>query len=187
VLAAAHLVGADLALAALALAEQAPAVGRGTRIMLSVPGGRALLIDESYNANPLSMRAAFALLGQAPIGARGRRIAVLGDMLELGAAGADLHRELAGPIRENGIDLVFCSGPLMAALWEALPSTCRGGYAKDAAALEPEVVGAVRGGDAIMIKGSFGSRMGPIVKTLTRLYAAPPAPDPAHDRVKVQG
>ena len=187
VLAAAHLVGADLALAALALAEQAPAAGRGTRIELGVPGGSALLIDESYNANPLSMRAAFALLGQAPIGARGRRIAVLGDMLELGAAGADLHRELAGPIRENGIDLVFCAGPLMAALWEALPSTCRGGYAKDAAALEPDVVAAVRGGDAVMIKGSFGSRMGPIVKALVRRYAAPAAPDPAHDRVQVQG
>jgi UDP-N-acetylmuramoyl-tripeptide--D-alanyl-D-alanine ligase len=187
VLAAAHLVGADLALAALALAEQAPAAGRGTRIMLGVPGGSALLIDESYNANPLSMRAAFALLGQAPIGARGRRIAVLGDMLELGAAGPDLHRELAGPIRESGIDLVFCSGPLMAALWEALPSTCRGGYAKDAAALEPEVVGAVRGGDAIMIKGSLGSRMGPIVKTLMRQFPASAVPDPAQDRVQVQG
>src|SRR5262245_40565442 len=187
VLAAAHLVGADLALAALALADQAPAAGRGTRIALAVPGGNALLIDESYNANPLSMRAAFALLGQAPIGARGRRIAVLGDMLELGPAGADLHRELAGPVRENGIDLVFCSGPLMAALWEALPSACRGGYAKDAAALEPEVVAAVRSGDAVMVKGSFGSRMGPIVKALMRRYAAPAAPDPAPDRVQVQG
>ena len=95
-LAAAQLAGADLALAALALAEQTPAAGRGTRIALAVPGGAALLIDESYNANPASMRAALALLGQAPIGARGRRIAVLGDMLELGAAGAALHRELAG-------------------------------------------------------------------------------------------
>src|SRR5436309_1781558 len=137
--------------------------------------------------NPLSMRAALALLGQAPIGARGRRVAVLGDMLELGTVGAELHRELAAPIRENGIDLVFCSGPLMAALWEALPSACRGGYAKDAAALEPEVVAAVRSGDAVMIKGSFGSRMGLIVKALTRLYAAPAAPDPAHDRVQIQG
>jgi len=187
VLAAAHLAGADLALAALALADQAPAAGRGTRIDLDVPGGSALLIDESYNANPLSMRAAFALLGQAPIGPRGRRIAVLGDMLELGAAGADLHRELAGSIRENGIDLVFCAGPLMAALWEALPSACRGGYAKDAATLEPEVVAAVRGGDAVMVKGSFGSRMGGIVKALSRRYAAPAAPEPMQARVQAQG
>jgi UDP-N-acetylmuramoyl-tripeptide--D-alanyl-D-alanine ligase len=180
VLAAASLVGADLALAALALAEQAPAAGRGTRIALGVPGGSALLIDESYNANPLSMRAALALLGQAPIGARGRRIAVLGDMLELGAAGADLHRELAGPIREHGIDLVYCAGPLMAALWEALPSERRGGYAKDASALEPDVLAAVRGGDAVMIKGSFGSRMGPIVKALMRRFPAPAVSDLAH-------
>jgi UDP-N-acetylmuramoyl-tripeptide--D-alanyl-D-alanine ligase len=182
VLAAAQLAGADLALAALALAEQAPAVGRGTRITLGMPGGTALLIDESYNANPLSMRAAFALLGHAPIGARGRRIAVLGDMLELGAAGAELHRELAGSIGESGIDLVFCAGPLMESLWQALPSERRGGYAKDAGALEAEVLAAVRNGDAVMIKGSFGSRMGPIVKALVRHY--PASADLVEDRVQ---
>src|SRR5262249_41865124 len=110
VLAAAKLAGADLALAALALAEQTPATGRGTRIALGVPGGGALLIDESYNANPLSMRAALALLAQTPVGARGRRIAVLGDMLELGSRAAELHRELTDPIREHGIDLVYCAG-----------------------------------------------------------------------------
>ena len=177
VLAAAQLAGADLALAALALAEQRPAAGRGTRIALAVPGGGALLIDESYNANPLSMRAAFALLGQAPVGARGRRIAVLGDMLELGAAGAELHRELAGPIRENDIDIVFCAGPLMEALWQALPSERRGGYAKDAETLQAEVLAAVSGGDAVMVKGSFGSRMGSIVKSLVRHYPVPAASD----------
>ena len=84
VLAAAALAGADLALAALALAELQPAAGRGARMTLELPGGAALLIDESYNANPASMRAALALLGQAESGPRGRRIAVLGDMLELG-------------------------------------------------------------------------------------------------------
>ena len=177
VLAAAQLACADLALAALALAEQRPAAGRGTRISLAVPGGGALLIDESYNANPLSMRAAFALLGQAPVGARGRRIAVLGDMLELGAAGAELHRELAGAIRDNGIDIVFCAGPLMEALWQALPSERRGGYAKDAEALQAEVLAAVSGGDAVMVKGSFGSRMGSIVKGLVRHYPVPAASD----------
>ena len=87
VLAAASLAGADLALAALALADlKPPSGGRGARITLDLPGGTALLIDESYNANPASMRAALALLGQAPMGPRGRRIAVLGDMLELGRA-----------------------------------------------------------------------------------------------------
>ncbi len=185
VLAAAKLAGADLALAALALAEQAPATGRGTRIALGVAGGGAILIDESYNANPLSMRAALALLAQTPIGARGRRIAVLGDMLELGSSAAALHRELADPIREHGIDLVYCAGPLMEALWEALPLERRGGYAKEAGALEGEIVAALRGGDAVMIKGSFGSRMGPIVKALARRY--PAAPDPAPTRIPVQG
>jgi UDP-N-acetylmuramoyl-tripeptide--D-alanyl-D-alanine ligase len=173
VLAAAQLAGADLALAALALADQAPAAGRGTRVTLDLPGGSALLIDESYNANPLSMRAAFALLGQAPIGARGRRIAVLGDMLELGEAGATLHRELAKEIDKNGIDLVFCAGPLMESLWQALPSARRGGYAEDAPALEADVLAAVRSGDVVMIKGSFASRMGSIVKALIRRYSPP--------------
>jgi len=170
VLAAASLAGADLALAALALAEFAPAKGRGTRIALELPAGEALLIDESYNANPTSMRAALALLGQAPVEPPGRRIAVLGDMLELGPAAADLHAGLAEAVTGNAIDLVFCAGPLMEALWLALPPERRGGYAKDAAALEPMVIAAVRGGDAVMIKGSAGSKMAPIVTSLATRY-----------------
>jgi UDP-N-acetylmuramoyl-tripeptide--D-alanyl-D-alanine ligase len=170
VLAACVLAGADLALAALALAAFKPALGRGTRVSLQVPGGSALLIDESYNANPASMAAAIALLGQAPLGARGRRIAVLGDMLELGAQGPDLHRGLATAIGAAKVDLVFCAGPLMRHLWEALPSAARGGYAESAAALEPNVLGALRAGDAVMVKGSLGSRMGPIVKALERRF-----------------
>jgi UDP-N-acetylmuramoyl-tripeptide--D-alanyl-D-alanine ligase len=170
VLAAVSLAGADLALAALALNNLKPASGRGARTMLSVPGGKALLIDESYNANPASMRAAIALLGGAPVGKRGRRIAVLGDMLELGPAGAELHRALADTIETAEIDLVFCSGPLMHALWEALPSRARGGYAETAAGLEPTVLAAVQAGDAVMVKGSLGSRMGPIVRALERQF-----------------
>ena len=138
---------------------------------MRVPGGSALLIDESYNANPASMAAAIALLGQAPLGARGRRIAVLGDMLELGGQGAALHRALAEPIEAAAVDLVFCSGPLMHALWEALPSASRGGYAETAVALEPSVLAAIRAGDAVMVKGSLGSKMGPIVKALERQYS----------------
>ena len=179
VLAAAALAGADLALAALALADLKPALGRGARVALLVPGGAALLIDESYNANPASMAAAIALLGQAPVGERGRRIAVLGDMLELGPTGADLHRGLAGPLEEAKIDLVFCSGPLMHALWEALPSNRRGGYAGTAAELEPAVLEALRAGDAIMVKGSLGSKMGPIVKALERQFPRQGARDRA--------
>lgn len=177
VLAAAKLAGADLALAALALAELTPAAGRGTRIELHLPGGPALLIDESYNANPVSMRAALALLGQAPLGPYGRRIAVLGDMLELGRDAAALHRDLAESVVANGIDLVFCSGPQMRNLWQALPSERRGGYAENSKGLEPQVLDAVQGGDAIMVKGSNGSKMAPIVKALQRSYAAD-----AHDR-----
>jgi len=170
VLAAVALVGADLALAALALVNLRPAAGRGARARLRLPGGSALLIDESYNANPASMVAAIELLGQAPVKKSGRRIAVLGDMLELGPAGPELHRALAAPLTAAGVDLVFCSGPLMRSLWEALPSGRRGGYAETAAALELAVLDAIRDGDAVMVKGSLGSKMGPIVKALERQF-----------------
>jgi UDP-N-acetylmuramoyl-tripeptide--D-alanyl-D-alanine ligase len=179
VLAAAKLAGADLAISAIALADFQPASGRGTRIMLDVRGDRALLIDESYNANPVSMAAAIALLGQAEPGPLGRRIAVLGDMLELGAQSDALHRGLAGPIVDHAVDLVFCAGPAMRNLWEALPSNRRGGYASNSSALEPQVLDAVSGGDAIMIKGSFGSKMTPIVKALARKFAPRAALDAA--------
>jgi UDP-N-acetylmuramoyl-tripeptide--D-alanyl-D-alanine ligase len=175
VLAAASLVGTDLALAALALDNLKPASGRGARATLRLPGGSALLIDESYNANPASMAAAIALLGQAAVGKHGRRIAVLGDMLELGAQGVGLHRALAAPIQAAGVDLVYCSGPLMRALWEALPTSRRGGYAETAAVLQPAVLAVLRDGDAVMVKGSLGSKMGPLVKALERQFARPAA------------
>jgi UDP-N-acetylmuramoyl-tripeptide--D-alanyl-D-alanine ligase len=170
VLAAATLAGADLALAALALAELAPVAGRGAVIDIDLPDGPARVIDESYNANPVSIDAALALLGQAPVGPRGRRIAVLGDMLELGPQGPALHRRLVEPVLANGVDLVFCCGPLMCGLWQALPASRRGGYAENAAALEAQVLRAIRAGDAVMVKGSLGSRMAPIVKALQRAY-----------------
>ena len=170
VLAAAALVGADLALAMLALNRLKPSTGRGVRSTLKVPGGSALLIDESYNANPASMAAAIALLGQAPVGRHGRRIAVLGDMLELGKQGVELHSGLAAPVERANVDLVYCCGPLMHALWEALPSGRRGGYAETAAELELSVLDAIRDGDAVMVKGSLGSKMGPIVKALERQF-----------------
>jgi UDP-N-acetylmuramoyl-tripeptide--D-alanyl-D-alanine ligase len=181
VLAACVLAGADLALAALALADVRPASGRGARMTLALPGGEALLIDESYNANPASMRAALALLGGAELGSRGRRIAVLGDMLELGPRGADLHRDLAESVLAQDIDLVFCCGPLMRALWEALPPARQGSYGETSSALEPLVLATVQPGDAVMVKGSLGSRMAPIVKALQSRYARParsPMPAP---------
>jgi UDP-N-acetylmuramoyl-tripeptide--D-alanyl-D-alanine ligase len=170
VLAAAELVGADLALAALALAELQPVAGRGAPIGIALPGGQALILDESYNANPASVEAALAVLGGSPVGPQGRRIAVLGDMLELGADGPALHRALAKSVIANAVDLVFCCGPLMRMLWEALPASRRGGYSEDSAALEAQVLPAIRAGDVVMVKGSLGSRMAPIVKALQRNY-----------------
>ncbi|WP_424627641.1 UDP-N-acetylmuramoylalanyl-D-glutamyl-2,6-diaminopimelate--D-alanyl-D-alanine ligase [Bradyrhizobium sp. SYSU BS000235] len=179
VLAAASLAGADLALSAIALSNMTPAAGRGVRDVLEFADGTATLIDESYNANPASMAAAITVLGQAEVGSRGRRIAVLGDMLELGPTGPDLHRALAAPITANNIDAVFCCGPLMRHLWEALPSGKKGGYAEHSAALEAQVVAAIGVGDAIMVKGSLGSRMKQIVTALQKRFPGKAALDDA--------
>jgi UDP-N-acetylmuramoyl-tripeptide--D-alanyl-D-alanine ligase len=177
VLAAASLAGADLALAGLALSQAQPAAGRGLRHMLEVGHGEATLIDESYNANPASMAAALNVLGAASIGPQGRRIAVLGDMLELGPTAAELHRGLIDAVRANHIDLVYCCGPLMRNLWDALSSGKRGGYAESAVALETQVVAAIRAGDAIMVKGSLGSKMKPVVNALERRFPGKTALD----------
>jgi UDP-N-acetylmuramoyl-tripeptide--D-alanyl-D-alanine ligase len=179
VLAASALVGADLARAALSLSQIEPAAGRGVRRMLGVSSGEAILIDESYNANPASMAAALDVLGQAPVGPRGRRIAMLGDMLELGPNGPALHGGLIEAIRANRIDLVYCCGPLMRNLWDALSTGKRGGYAESAAALEAEAVAAIRAGDAIMVKGSLGSKMKTIVNALEKRFPGKAALDDA--------
>ncbi len=172
VLGAAKLAGADLALAALALAERPPVKGRGERVPLVLRGGDALLIDESYNANPVSMRAALAVLDQSEVTGKGRRIAVMGDMLELGPESEALHGALVDPVTQGRTDLVFCCGPLMENLWKRLPADRRGAYAGDAATLESAVLAAVRPGDVLMVKGSNGSRMGRIVEAL-KAYAKP--------------
>jgi UDP-N-acetylmuramoyl-tripeptide--D-alanyl-D-alanine ligase len=179
VLAAASLAGADLALASLSLSQIAPAAGRGVRRVLVTPGGEVTLIDESYNANPASMAAALSVLGQAPVGPRGRRIAVLGDMLELGVASAQLHASLNDAIKTNHVDLVYCCGPLMRNLWDALSTGKRGGYADSAADLQTQVLSAVRAGDAVMIKGSFGSKMKTIVTALEKRFPGNAALDEA--------
>jgi UDP-N-acetylmuramoyl-tripeptide--D-alanyl-D-alanine ligase len=179
VLAAASLVGADLALAALSLSQLEPAAGRGVRRTLEVASGEATLIDESYNANPASMAAALNVLGRAAVGPQGRRIAVLGDMLELGPTSAALHRGLNEAIKANHIDLVYCCGPLMRNLWDALSTGKRGGYADSAANLEAQAVAAIRAGDAIMIKGSLGSKMKTIVNALEKRFPGKVALDEA--------
>ncbi len=175
VLATTALLGANVRLAAQALGELHAGRGRGARLILPVSGGEILLIDESYNANPASMRAALALLGQTRRSGRGRRIAVLGDMLELGPSGRELHRSLVESIDENDIDLVFCCGPMMRSLWDALSVERRGGYAPTSAQLEALVLAAATAGDSVMVKGSLGSRMAGIVKALERHHQREPA------------
>ena len=174
VMAVIHALGADLARAALALGALTPPVGRGERTALAIGGGTAYLVDESYNANPASVRAALATLAGIETGPRGRRIAVLGDMLELGPAAPDLHRGLAEAIEAARIDLVFVAGPLMRSLFEALPVSRRGGVADVANDLIEPLAGVLRPGDAVMVKGSNGSRMGRIVEALKARYAVDP-------------
>jgi UDP-N-acetylmuramoyl-tripeptide--D-alanyl-D-alanine ligase len=170
VLAGASLLGADLARAALSLSQLEAPAGRGVRRMLEVGNGEATLIDESYNANPASMGAALNVLGQAPIGPHGRRIAIIGDMLELGPTGPALHRGLIEAVKANNIDLVYCCGPLMRNLWDALSAGKRGGYADNSTSLEVQAVGAIRAGDAIMVKGSLGSKMKVIINALEKRF-----------------
>ena len=170
VLAGASLLGADLARAALSLSQLEAPAGRGVRRILEVGNGEATLIDESYNANPASMGAALNVLGQAPVGPHGRRIAILGDMLELGPTGPALHRGLAEAVRANHIDLVYCCGPLMRNLWDALSTGKRGGYADSSASLQAQAVAAIRAGDAIMVKGSLGSKMKVIINALEKRF-----------------
>ena len=148
----------------------APA-GRGQRLTVRLAAGAFALIDDSYNASPVAMAAAFEVLGRTVPGAGGRRIAVLGDMLELGAEAAALHAGLAEPLQAHGIDLVFTAGPAMANLAQALPASMRGGHAADSASLAPLVAEAVRAGDVVTVKGSAGSRMGAVVRALQALDA----------------
>lgn len=165
-------VGGDLDGACAALASVAAPRGRGERWVLRTENGSAILIDESYNANPVSMQAALDLLGQFEPSGTGRRTAVLGDMLELGEAGPDLHAALAAGIAENSVDRVFCCGPLMRALWDQLPDKQKATYAGRSEDLVASVVDDVGAGDVIMVKGSLGSRMGPLVEALLTRYDA---------------
>ena len=173
VMAVIHSLGADLAAAALSLAALSPPAGRGERTALELEGGTAWLIDESYNANPAAVRAALATLSGIETGPRGRRIAVLGDMLELGPTSPELHRGLAESVEAAGIDLVFAAGPLTRNLYEALPVSRRGAVAETSADLIEPLTRTLRPGDAVMVKGSNGSRMGRIVEALKGRYAAP--------------
>jgi UDP-N-acetylmuramoyl-tripeptide--D-alanyl-D-alanine ligase len=161
--------GLDLAQAARKLGELIPPKGRGARSRIKGPAGAFTLIDESYNANPASMRAAFALLGEAKPGPAARRIAVLGDMLELGPGGPAYHAGLLEAIEQSDTDLVYVSGTLMEHLWDVLPPYRRGAKAGTAQDLAALLTHDLRAGDVVMVKGSFGSRMGLVVDALKSL------------------
>jgi UDP-N-acetylmuramoyl-tripeptide--D-alanyl-D-alanine ligase len=148
----------DVLNAAAALKAFAPLNGRGARF----DAGGVEVIDESYNANPASMRAALALLGDA----KGRRIAVLGDMLELGADATAHHAGLAKPIEDARADLAFLSGPGMAALWEKLPVSRRGAYAATSAEIVTPLLKELRKGDVVLVKGSNGSKLSVVIDAL---------------------
>ena len=163
-LSAAAVLGADPVRGAAALMGFMPVAGRGAQRVIAVAGGRALLLDESYNASAIAMRAAFAVLAMQPAT---RRVAVLGDMRELGDIGPAEHAALADAAADAA-DVVFTCGPLMAHLCRALPAGKRGAHADDSAALAPIVAAALRPGDAVLVKGSLGSRMKIIVEAIDR-------------------
>ena len=172
VLGAVHLAGADVEKAMQALSTMQPETGRGRRHTLSTGSGTFVLIDESYNANPASMAAAIALLRDTVPAEGGRRIAVLGDMLEMGEFSAKVHAELAQPLIKAGIEDVWLAGPDMAALRDALPEEVRCEYRPDVEALLPEVVEWVRPGDVLVVKSSKGTGFNRIVSALLDKHAA---------------
>ena len=165
------LAGGDGQAAAHALSEFGAIDGRGVSRPISLAaGGFFVLVDEAYNANPASMAEAITTLAGRP---GLRRIAALGDMLELGVHENIYHAGLAEPIVAASIDLVYCAGPRMKHLWDALPASQRGAYAETAAALAPILADAVREGDVVMVKGSNGSRMAEVVRALKALDVQP--------------
>ncbi len=164
-LAAIQAAGGDTGLAAAALSGFGAGAGRGEMRRIATPDdGTALLLDESYNASDSSVRAALLVLAAQK--AR-RRIAVLGDMLELGDFGPGLHRALASDAA-NAADLVYACGPLMGHLFNALPERRRGFHTEDAASLAPLISAALRDGDAVLVKGSLGMGMAEIIRALHR-------------------
>jgi UDP-N-acetylmuramoyl-tripeptide--D-alanyl-D-alanine ligase len=181
VLAAVKAARADVGAAAAALGRVEGLAGRGRLHRIALPGGAFELIDESYNASPASMRAAFAVLAAAEPAAGGRRIAVLGDMLELGSESERLHAELAEPLAKASVNHVFTVGRDMKRLHDALPASLRGGHAANATEMAEIMATVVRPGDVVTVKGSLGSRMAEVVKRLLAGGDAKAAVPAGHD------
>lgn len=169
VLAAVAAAGGNIEEAALALGELQAPKGRGRSHLIHLAGGEMTLIDESYNASPVSMQAAIKVLGQIKPNGSGRRIAVLGDMLELGDESPAHHAALAEVLVAEGVDTVFTAGADMAHLFEALPSNLRGGHAENSEMLTQKVLDAVGPDDVVTVKGSRGSKTDLIVDALLAL------------------
>ena len=163
VLAAVDAVGADIGMAGLALAELGGMQGRGARFMTKVDGGEALVIDESYNANPASMRATLAVLGAEPAE---RRIVVLGEMRELGEGSRDYHAALADPIVEAKVSYAILVGQEMGHLAQALEGRVQFVHVADTAAAGAHLAGLLAPGDAVLIKGSNGVGLAALVARL---------------------
>jgi UDP-N-acetylmuramoyl-tripeptide--D-alanyl-D-alanine ligase len=142
---------------------------------VALAGGTIEIIDESYNASPAAVRAALEVLGRVQPGRGGRRVAVLGDMRELGDAADRAHADLARDVAAARVSLVLACGPHMAQLVQALPTDVESRHTIDSAALTPMVLDAIRPGDVILVKGSLGSRMAPIVEALRALALKPAA------------
>ena len=145
---------------------------------LSSPNGHFTVIDESYNASPVSVGYAARVLGQMTPVAGGRLLPVLGDMRELGENHPPLSSALAAEIINAKIDLVYCCGALMKHLFDALPPTMRGGHAEDSALLAPIVTADIRSGDIVTVKGSKSMAMMKVSVARRAL-----ATDPAHHKL----
>lgn len=175
ILLAIKLSGADLQKAARAIEKMEGLSGRGKQetIESGEKGNPITLIDESYNASPIAMKAAFKVLALIDPGRGGRRIAVLGDMRELGDDAAKLHAELALPLEAAGVKLVYTCGPLMKNLYNALPEERRGAHHDDSSEMAKIVPEVLVPGDVVLIKGSRGGgekpRMQVIVEALRSL------------------
>ena len=179
VLAVASALGADPVAASLDIAAWVPPAGRGTREVIVTDmanDGESLeLLDDAFNANPTSLAASLEVLAASSpsdnVGRiiKGRRVAILGDMLELGTSEVAMHREMAQNKHLQSLDLIHCAGPLMRHLWEALPEKQRGRWADTAAELVPQVSRLVDAGDVVLVKGSKGSKVSLIVDAIRKL------------------
>jgi UDP-N-acetylmuramoyl-tripeptide--D-alanyl-D-alanine ligase len=158
--------GANVVEAAATLKNVGASPGRGARRMLKFGAGTVELLDESYNANPVSMRAMLALLARTEPARGGRRVLAMGDMRELGEGADAYHAGLADAVAASGAAQVFLCGPHMQALWQLLAPAQRGVHRPDSASLAGDVAAALRAGDVIAVKGSLGSKMKNVVDAI---------------------